>query len=166
MSMQLTLAKIDAALLDVIRAEPLLLDRILGGDIPAATTGPLPGGAVLTAEDRFSVDYRTLDAIAAPWRTGRGSTGRPAGRHRRLRHELRAGVRREPGPRAWRSPPGSPPRDGRPASGESSGTSARVDSTPASTRSARALGEAAEWDPDEIERTVHDGGDRHRRSST
>ena len=60
MSMQLTLAMIDDALLGAIRGEPRLLDRILGGDHSR------PDGSANTPEegDVFSADYRSLDAVA------------------------------------------------------------------------------------------------------
>jgi hypothetical protein len=138
MSMQLTLAKIDAGLLDAIRGEPRLLDRILGND-----DRPLPAGAALAAEDRFSADYRVLDAIAGTlaartWfdqATGGTDTvdfdmnyGPAFVLSASHVIEVAAGLATE----GWQA-------------GPSAGEVVDVD------RSARALGEAAEWDPDEIE---------------
>jgi hypothetical protein len=138
MSMQLTLAKIDADLLDAIRREPRLLDRILGND-----DRPL-----LAAEDRFRADYRVLDAIAGTL-TARTWFDQATGGTDTVDFdmnygpafvlspahvlEVAAGLAAE----GWHAGP-----DQSASSGE---TDADVD------RSARALGEAAEWDPDEIE---------------
>ena len=138
MSMQLTLAKIDADLLDAIRREPRLLDRILGND-----DRPL-----LAAEDRFLADYRVLDAIAGTL-TARTWFDQATGGTDTVDFdmnygpafvlspahvlEVAAGLAAE----GWHAGP-----DQSASSGE---TDADVD------RSARALGEAAEWDPDEIE---------------
>jgi hypothetical protein len=150
MSMQLTLAKIDAALLDVIRAEPRLLDRILGGDIPGGDDRPLPGGAVLTAEDRFSVDYRTLDAIAGTL-ADRTWFDRATGGADTVDYAMNYGPAFVVSPDHVREVAAGLAAEGwqaGPSSGEvvgDVGVGVDVD------RSARALGEAAEWDPDEIE---------------
>lgn len=146
MSMQLTLAKIDAALLDAIRQEPALLSRIFGRD-----NRPWPDELATTLGDGdlFSADFRSLDAIAAS-RESRAWFDRATGGTDTVDYglnygpafvlspaqvsEVAAGLVAE----GW----GADPTDRTGSTGE---TEADVE------RSARALGEAADWDPDELE---------------
>lgn len=134
MSMFLTLARVDADLLAAIRLEPSRLDRILDGDDPGV--------------ELFAADYRTLDAISAvtesrDWfdqATGGTDTVDYDMTYRPVFvlspyqvTEIAAGLAAE----GWGAGPDPVAQTGE--------TDADVD------RSARALGEAADWDPDEIE---------------
>jgi hypothetical protein len=139
MSMQLTLAKIDADLLDAIRGEPRLLGRILGGD-----DRPLPDGATLAAEDRFSADYRTLDAIAGT-QAARTWFDQATGGTDTVDYDMNYGPAFVLSPTRVIEVAAGLAAEGWNAGPVDGGVEADVD------RSARALGEAAEWDPDEIE---------------
>ena len=145
MSMQLTLARIDAALLAAIRDEPRLLDRILGGD-----DRPLPAGLAKTFNpgDVFSVDYRSLDAIAAAMQS-RVWFDRATGGTETVDYDMNYGSAFMLNPARVGEIAAGLAAEGW-AVGSSSATltgetDADVD------RSAHALGEAADWDPDEIE---------------
>ena len=142
MSMLLTLARVDATVVGAIRADPGLLDRIFAGD-----GRPLRDGLAVDSDDVFSADYRTLDAIAGAM-DARVWFDRATGGTDTVEYDLNYGSVFVLGPaqvseiavglatEGW----GWSPRSTAP-SGE---TESDVD------HSARTLGEAAEWDPDEI----------------
>jgi hypothetical protein len=133
MSMFLTLARVDADQLAAIRADPRLLDRILGGHDPG--------------EDVFAADYRTLDAIAAAM-DAQIWFDRATGGTDTVDFDLNYGPAFVLAPDVVREIAAGLATEGW---GWSDPATASGDSDADVDRSARALGEAADWDPDEIE---------------
>lgn len=136
------LAKIEVGLLDAVRADPQLLDQVLGEE-------DVPSAGFDAEADRFEADYRTLSAIAEVM-PSQDWFEKATGGTESLDYDFTYGEAFALAPQDV-----SEVAAGLVAEGWSTGTvvlTAPSDETDASVeRSAHALGEAAEWDPDEIE---------------